>query len=454
MITTPLAVQALRWTRLALATITLATTFVAPASSTTITVNTLDGSGAADGLCSLSEAMQAANTDAAFGDCPAGNGWDRISFSITGTITPTNDLPAVQQSLSIVGPGAALLIIDGLDTVRLLDLGAIDGLESFLVSGLTLTRGISPGFGGAIRVAQRNWLTLVECRITGNVAAGGGGGISFDNNASSDPLWTSLLIERSEISNNTTDSPAGGGGLRIGFRNHATVVDSTVSNNSLTHVNAGGGGVLAFLSNGGSLTVLRSTVSGNSALDLGGGVEFIGTTGDQALLSIGHSTIVSNAGSSGGGLWAQNAAFFIANSLIADNAATGLDPDIGFGPDVNVVGVSPSLIEDNGTLTLEFPSGSPNANGDYVGLDPDLGALTDNGGPTWTHMPSSTSNAVDNGACPAESADQRDFSGSSGRTEGAGCDIGAVERGAGSRDPIFASNFESGSTHRWTTTIF
>jgi hypothetical protein len=64
------------------------------------------------------------------------------------------------------------------------------------------------------------------------------------------------------------------------------------------------------------------------------------------------------------------------------------------------------------------------ATGDLSGTNPMLGAFQDNGGPSWTLMPSANSpaiNAGDNTQCPA--TDQRGVA----RPIGVNCDIGAVE---------------------------
>ena len=88
---------------------------VAPASAAvthTITVNTLsDESTAGDGLCSLREAINNANSpgvDTTGGDCVVGSGGDAIDFSITGTITLSGPLPAIQNILTIDAANPAI----------------------------------------------------------------------------------------------------------------------------------------------------------------------------------------------------------------------------------------------------------------------------------------------------------------------------------------------------------
>ncbi|MCB1571342.1 MAG: CSLREA domain-containing protein, partial [Xanthomonadales bacterium] len=105
---------------------------VGDACAATINVTTTDDTIAADGQCSLREAITAANLDSAFNGCTAGNGVDSIilaaaeyRFDIAGANEDANasgDLD-VRSSLSIVGPGADVARIRGDREDRVFDLG-------------------------------------------------------------------------------------------------------------------------------------------------------------------------------------------------------------------------------------------------------------------------------------------------------------------------------------------
>src|SRR5262245_37434236 len=76
----------------------------------TITVTSVDDSIALDGFVTLREAITAANTNAASGDAPAGDGGlDIIKFNIAGapgtvhTIQPNIALPAITEPIVIDG---------------------------------------------------------------------------------------------------------------------------------------------------------------------------------------------------------------------------------------------------------------------------------------------------------------------------------------------------------------
>ncbi|MEZ5941406.1 MAG: CSLREA domain-containing protein [Planctomycetaceae bacterium] len=95
---------------------------------TAYVVDTLDddpagGTGDTDGFISLREAVQAANTNAVFGDAPAGNSGavDTISLSATlngNSIFLGGSQLIISDALSIAGPGADLLTIDAIGNSR------------------------------------------------------------------------------------------------------------------------------------------------------------------------------------------------------------------------------------------------------------------------------------------------------------------------------------------------
>jgi len=93
--------------------------FTGSAHAANISVNSNADTAADDGVCTLREAITAANNDAASGlnpgECGAGAGTDTISFAITGladytvsgqsgyTIAPLSVLPAITQTVTIDG---------------------------------------------------------------------------------------------------------------------------------------------------------------------------------------------------------------------------------------------------------------------------------------------------------------------------------------------------------------
>src|SRR6188472_3443873 len=117
---------------------------VSPAYAATITVtSTADEFGTPAG-CSLREAIQAANADAAFGGCPAGSGDDTITvpagtyiLTLVGAnddLNQSGDLD-IRSNITINGAGSASTVIDGNATDRVVDvpLGAV-----FSISQVTI----------------------------------------------------------------------------------------------------------------------------------------------------------------------------------------------------------------------------------------------------------------------------------------------------------------------------
>lgn len=142
----------------------------APAAS--LIVNTLlDNTTNGDGLCTLREAITAANNNANFNDCTGSSyGADIITFSVSGTITLGSSLP------NITAVGSALTIDGTGQTVTLSDGGAVGVLTvspggSLTLNNLTIANGLaSGGIGSAVQVS------------TGKLIANG---VNFQNNAGS-----------------------------------------------------------------------------------------------------------------------------------------------------------------------------------------------------------------------------------------------------------------------------
>ncbi|HEX3231606.1 MAG TPA: CSLREA domain-containing protein, partial [Pyrinomonadaceae bacterium] len=160
--------------------------------ASTITVNsTSDVANGTDGLCTLREAITAANSNAASGvtagECAAGSGGsDTINLAtLTGTINLTAALPDITSSMTITGPGSAQLTVrrDTGGDYRIFTVTG--GVVS--ISGLTVTNGkaaIGPpansggaGSGGG-GILNSGTLTLTDVTVTANEAGAGGLGIT------------------------------------------------------------------------------------------------------------------------------------------------------------------------------------------------------------------------------------------------------------------------------------
>ncbi len=149
------------------------------AGAATLTVNTLsDADDANDSVCSLREAITAANTDANYQDCTGtGYGNDTIHFSISGTILLSSTLPAVTDpaGLTIDGTGQTITV-SGNHAVRVM---RVNGGAQLTLEHLTVADG-SGGSGGGISINNTGTLTVSHSTFSGNSASTSGGGIYND----------------------------------------------------------------------------------------------------------------------------------------------------------------------------------------------------------------------------------------------------------------------------------
>jgi CSLREA domain-containing protein len=285
--------------------------------------------------CTLRDAITLANGDSAT---------DTITFQsgLTGTLTLTQgQLPINNGQITIDGPGASHLTISGdADSSGTPNSGdsqifvVNDSSNGHLVlDGATLTRGFGNGSnGGAVYVQSGAAADLTNVVIS-NSSGNAGGGIASRG---------ALTLDHSTVTGNA--STAQGAGVWEGSGKYADirVTDSTISGNTAgTDSTTGDGGGLAI---GGSAkyvgshdVISRSTISGNSANDVGGGlaVSYLGS-----VLSVDHTTISGNtvtASGSGGGvaIAAVTGEFHLLESTISGNAAgTGGGIVFGQSPDV------------------------------------------------------------------------------------------------------------------------
>lgn len=250
----------------------------------------------------------------------------------------------------------------------------------------------------------------------------------------------------------TQNHPAGtslGGGIQVLFDQDApadqpvvSVIESTVSGNSKT--GAGGGISTGIIENSGGpppaqILITRSTISGNTAADdadsQGGGINAI--TGE---VRVDNSTITGNsADAAGGGIYTLAHDVYLRHATVSGNTAGGVGRNVATNAGLHTFG---SIIaggtgsSDCGIELLTLSTGynldgdgscSLAGPGDQSSIgSPQLAALANNGGPTQTMLPqpASTANgAVPAAACTVLTVDQRDVT----RPQGTNCEAGAVE---------------------------
>jgi hypothetical protein len=377
------------------------------------------------GGCTLSDAITAANEDAATGGCPAGNatGPDTITLpagsnqSLTlidnSTYGPTG-LPVVTSAIVIDGNGSTIGRVPATPEFRILAVGSSGDLT---LQETTVTGGGVPDENGG-GVANYGILALIAGTVSGNSAYNGGGGVYNSG--------VSTLIHSTVSGNSAT---VGGG---VSNHGRLTLAQSTVSGN-LAGSRAGG----VFNQVDGVLTATNGTVSGNSAYNDGGGVWNAGT------LSLIQSTVSGNSAGhygygdyfgDGGGVLSSGTLILV-QTLVSGNSATSRGAEVYHDP-----GEASAAINADG-FNLFGHGGDAGIGGfepgvtDIVPAVPLIGildpTLADNGGPTRTHTLVTGSPAID--AVPAAScATTGDQSGVMRPQDGdrdtvADCDIGALE---------------------------
>jgi hypothetical protein len=325
-------------------------------------------------------------------------GDDTIDIQVKGTITLKSalaDLSDTNHLTEIKGLGASVLTVarsgdSGTPEFRIFTIDA--GVKATL-DGLTISRGYVEDVGGGIY--NSGTLTVSHCTLENNTAYGGG----IDNVGM-------LTVSDSIIRDNHLSAPwsTEGGGIRNDKGGDAEVVSCTIVGNA---ANYGGGimnrgtltvetstinGNIAYYSGGainadGATTIISCTIEGNTAEGYeGGGIQnFRDTGGTAGPLSIVSSTIAGNsAGNNGGGIMTREP-IALTNTIVAGNFASGIAWDTdGIGEVVQPSSTNNLIGVDTGLSGI-----SNGTNGNLVGtaanpIDPRLGPLQDNGGPTMT----------------------------------------------------------------------
>jgi hypothetical protein len=228
------------------------------ARANTIVVNTLDSGSDAFPLCTLEDAVLAANTQSIRGGCPAGTlNNDTIEFVVTGTIFPDTTLTInnPHENLSIMGPtfgcvgtGPCGITINGLHHMLLVDAEgtelALENLtlangEFFAPGGLlangsivgvencTFVRNVAEE-GGAIG-AEDSLVFIINDTFVGNGAGVGGAILNVD---------AEIGISNSTFSGNQANTTSG---ADIATETGSTVVINSIFANSVTGGNCAGG---------------------------------------------------------------------------------------------------------------------------------------------------------------------------------------------------------------------
>ena len=348
-----------------------------------------------------------------------------------------------------IGAGAEIQIIDSTVTHGEEDEGGCGGKGG---SGGCAGPEGHGGPGESESGATIQMVTLSDVRVLANHAGGEGGGIyntgpitldhvtlaGNSSDANGGGLYNDavMLMRDSAIGTVAAPNTAGNGGglFETGF--HTSVIERSAFIGNTASAGAAIAGRRMVLQ-----LISRSTIANNSARDGGGGIQTNGRV-ELTNATVAGNTVTGTPGNGGVGLngfgpasqlpaggRANASNFTLVNTILANNAYVGSSAVLrncggkGEGdPAARFYSLGHNL-EDSSSCGLA-------ASGDRSNLDPMLGPLADNGGPTPTMAPMAGSPAIDAGdgsACPNE--DQR---GQMGRADGnvdgvLACDVGAYE---------------------------
>jgi CSLREA domain-containing protein len=430
----------------------------AAASAATITPTIFTDEDAANVDCSLREAVTAANTDGNYNGCVAVGAMadeDADTIALQSGMTYTlggaglngvddgnakGDLDILNEPVTIEASGPGRATIDangGVTGDRVLEVDPTASGASLTVTNLAIT-------DGAVETGTGIWshsggLTVTDSRIFGNNSvANAGSGLRLEGGGT--------------ITNSSIDSNTGGMGIFLEFGG-LTVTGSTISDNSETALSGSGGGITK--GNGSTLTMVNSTVSGNSSTVGGGGIFQFG----GGILNLRNATIAGNTADSdsgapgdfvgnGGGVFISSGTANVRNSIIADN----------------IDGSAPLQPDCSGTIISELHNVIGNATGctgvdpqdDFQGASSVTAPLAANGGLTDTRALLAGSVFINPDASiftgpgpgqPCESTDQRGQP--RGGAAGA-CDPGAFEAQPPALAAVGNKSVEAGQTLMFT----
>jgi uncharacterized delta-60 repeat protein len=366
---------------------------ITPDTPTVYTVTNLNDSGSGSLRYAIAQAnVQTPNPAGSLIQFAPGL-YGQITLSSTLSLSET-DGPEV-----ITCPNANLLTVSGNHAVVVFQVNSGVSAE---ISNLTVSSGMTTSNGGGIY--NQGTLTVNNGTFTNNTANNGGG---IYNQGT-------LTVNNSTFTNNSANQGTGpyGGGIY----NNGTLTASTCTFAG-NFASADGGGILSNWNT--TLNVINSTFSTNSAVYAGGGICSFGTA------TVINTTITSNSAGTGngpggvasgsGGIYCYGT-MIVTNSTIANNTGAGICNGVSYsfaaltlnntivaGNSLVVYGQQPTssfnLIGDDSGVADVAAFNSSNLIGTAAHpINPMLGPLANNGGPTQTMAPLPGSPAVDAGS--------------------------------------------------------
>lgn len=349
------------------------------------------GDDAADGTCSwahcsLREAMNSANSvagvdtillgpdAAAPAPAPGATSFGPPSGpSGVETVMPTAELPILTEDVVIFGEGSGMTTIDLDASVASPRRGLhVQGEVALTLSGLTIRNAVSTGFGGGILMEGTGagaTLVATDVHLLDNSANDGEGGglalIGAGTEATLDDVvidgnrtiagtivrpgggvtltaGTSMTMTGGSISGNVSDDGWGGGIRAIDFGTLRLDGVTLDGNEALDPTEGLGGAIHGEV--GGSIEIVGSTLSNNSAAVQGGAVRVV----NGAALSIEGSTISDNSSETGGGVVIGSGTISLSETTFVRNTGTAGAGGLWIGLDGVLTAENVDFIDNDG----------------------------------------------------------------------------------------------------------
>ncbi len=250
--------------------------------------------------------------------------------------------------------GAVTIVGNGATIEQTCDDRVLYTQDALTLQAVTVTGGTTGGPGGGLFSDSGNAVVLTGATFAGNESTSGGGGVAAGGN---------VTVTNSTFTDNHARGGSGdGGGLQV-LTDLATVTitGSTFSANTAD----GWGGAFEQESFSGvdgaatpsgtfELTVTDSSITGNTAEDLGGGGL---DTEDPATVTVNNSTVSGNTGGLGGGVgtfgtgtkFAANGSTFSGNTADVEGGAVMISDDADLSAAITVPPNAATFV--NSTIT-------------------------------------------------------------------------------------------------------
>ena len=343
---------------------------------------------AQDGVCTLADHIQSANTNTDVGFCPAGTSHDIIT--IAEDITLTEPLPPITGTITIEGGGHT---ISGAGQYRIFD---VDGGQLTL-RNLTLEKGkATEGSGGFTYIINNE-----------NVLMDAGGALRLDGGAQ-------VLIENTTVGGNSADA---GGAIAL-LSGKLSVKRSSFTGNTSSEYDGG-----AIFMRQGEVTITKSSFVDNSAAWSGGALG-----AQSGSISVANSTFQDNVGALGGVLYVSGGDATLTHVTMLNNRTW--NDGAAIANSGGVINLRNSIIAGGGTAAEDCVGGLNQNSGNWssdgtcafkAGANPLLGKLT--GSPAY--LPLLNGSPALNTADPIYCLPTDQIG--TPRPQGDGCDIGAIE---------------------------